>query len=66
MEYKRILIISNSFYPVVSPRSYRATELAKEFAGRGHAVKIITSFKDGVDYENWLLLLKYNSEILER
>jgi len=48
---RRILIISNSFYPVVSPRSYRATELAKEFAGRGCAVKIITSFKDGVDYE---------------
>jgi len=51
VEHKRIIIISNSFYPVVSPRSFRATELAKEFAGRGHAVKIITSFKDGVDYE---------------
>jgi len=51
MEYKKILIISNSFYPVVSPRSFRATELAKEFASRGHMVKIITSFVDGVDYE---------------
>ena len=50
MDHKRILIVSRSFYPTVSPRSFRATELAKEFARLGHSVKVITSFKDGVDY----------------
>jgi glycosyltransferase involved in cell wall biosynthesis len=51
MDSKSILIVSRSFYPTVSPRSFRATELAKEFARLGHRVKVITSFKDGVDYE---------------
>ena len=50
MDHKRFLIVSRSFYPTVSPRSFRATELAKEFARLGHRVKVITSFKDGVDY----------------
>ncbi|HQK69205.1 MAG TPA: glycosyltransferase [Bacteroidales bacterium] len=51
MGSKNILIVSRSFYPTVSPRSFRATELAKELARLGHRVKVITSFKDGVDYE---------------
>ena len=37
----RILIISGSFYPRNSPRSFRTTELAKEFARQGHEVKVV-------------------------
>ncbi|MBP8959660.1 MAG: glycosyltransferase [Bacteroidales bacterium] len=40
MEKKKILIICRSFYPEISPRSFRATELAKEFARQGHDVTV--------------------------
>jgi len=40
MEKKKILIICRSFYPEISPRSFRATELAKEFASQGHDVTV--------------------------
>lgn len=39
---KKILIVSNAFYPENSPRSFRTTELAKEFARQGHRVTVIT------------------------
>ncbi|MEQ8414408.1 MAG: glycosyltransferase [Imperialibacter sp.] len=42
MHRKKILIVSNGFYPEISPRSFRATELAKEFARQGHQVKVIS------------------------
>ncbi|HPF03108.1 MAG TPA: glycosyltransferase [Desulfobacteraceae bacterium] len=45
-EKKKILLVSNGFYPEISPRSYRATELAKEFIRQGHYVKVITKFRD--------------------
>lgn len=38
---KKILIISASFYPKNSPRSFRTTELVKEFCRKGHEVTII-------------------------
>lgn len=38
---KRILIVCKYFYPDLTPRSFRATELAKEFARRGHEVKVL-------------------------
>jgi len=38
----RILIASAAFYPENSPRSFRATELAKEFSRQGHAITVIT------------------------
>jgi hypothetical protein len=44
LKSKKILIISRSFYPTNSPRSFRTTELAKELAKQGHEVKVITSF----------------------
>lgn len=47
---KRILIISRSFYPIISPRSFRATELAKEFSRLGHDVTVITH-KDEIQTE---------------
>ncbi|MDR8390245.1 hypothetical protein NC796_03775 [Aliifodinibius sp. S!AR15-10] len=40
---KRILIVSRSFFPVNSPRSFRTTELVKEFAKKqGHEVTLLT------------------------
>lgn len=45
MAKKRILIVSAPFYPQNSPRANRATELAKEFARQGHAVKVLTEFQ---------------------
>jgi hypothetical protein len=42
---KKIILVSNAFYPEISPRSYRATELAKEFYRQGHQVTVITKFR---------------------
>ena len=42
MGKKKILIVSPAFYPVNSPRAFRATELAKEFARQGHEVTVLT------------------------
>lgn len=36
----KILIISGAFFPVRSPRSFRTTELAKEFCLQGHDVTV--------------------------
>lgn len=38
---KRILIVSKAFYPENSPRSFRTTELAKEFSKQGHEVTVL-------------------------
>lgn len=51
---KRILLVSNGFYPEISPRSYRATELAKELGRQGHIVKVITKFRS-FDYTPFLI-----------
>ncbi len=45
MEIKKILLVSVSFYPENSPRSFRATELAKEFSRLGHQVTVLTPLK---------------------
>ncbi len=42
----KLLLISNAFFPEMSPRSYRATELAKEFSRQGHEVVVITKFRN--------------------
>ena len=47
---KKILIVSRSFYPMNSPRSFRTTELAKEFARQGHEVIVLTP-KNGIYHE---------------
>jgi hypothetical protein len=39
---KKILIVSRSFYPINTPRSFRTTELVKEFSKRGHEVVVLT------------------------
>jgi hypothetical protein len=43
MKRIKILIVSKAFYPILSPRSHRATELAKEFARQGHHVTVLTN-----------------------
>lgn len=49
----KILIVTRSFWPVIAPRSFRATALAKEFAREGHVVTVITPRRDGIhdDFE---------------
>jgi len=42
MEKQKILIVSRSFYPTNSPRSFRTTELAKGFSKLGHDVTVLT------------------------
>lgn len=50
---KDILLVSSAFYPELSPRSFRATELAKEFCRQGHRVVVITRHRDH-DYVDFL------------
>lgn len=49
MSRKKILIVTHGFYPEQSPRSFRATELAKEFCRQGHQVTVMAPFRDGTD-----------------
>ncbi|MBE0676639.1 MAG: hypothetical protein IH591_18435, partial [Bacteroidales bacterium] len=54
MKQKRqILLVSNAFYPEISARSFRATELATEFSRQGHEVKVISKHR-GYDYNSFL------------
>lgn len=46
----RILIISRSFYPIVAPRSFRATELSKQLAQEGHEISVLTHLEEGFEY----------------
>jgi len=50
---KRILLVSSAFYPEISPRSFRATELAKEFYRQGHEVIVISKNREH-DYSAFL------------
>ncbi len=45
MQSKKILVVSISVYPEISPRSFRTTELVKEFSKQGHHVSLYT-FRD--------------------
>ena len=49
MMSKKILIVTNGFYPELSPRSFRATELAKELVRKGHEVTVCTHFREGLE-----------------
>ncbi len=59
---KKILIVCNSFYPVIAPRSFRATELAKELSKKGHEVTVCFPTKD-FDYHDFMQ--KYHLKILD-
>ena len=52
MENLRIVIVTAYYYPLNVPRAFRATELAHEFARRGHQVTVINAItvlnSDGV------------------
>jgi hypothetical protein len=50
---KKILLVTNAFYPEISPRSYRATELAREFCKQGHSVVVISKYRHH-DYDSFL------------
>jgi hypothetical protein len=52
MNKKRLLIICRRFYPVISPRAFRATELAKELARQGHDVTVCFP-TEGRDYSSF-------------
>lgn len=51
---KKILLISGAFYPENSPRSFRTTELVKEFCKQGHEVTLITLLQKDFDYSAFL------------
>lgn len=52
MDSKKILICSVSYFPKISPRSFRATELSKELARQGHSVTVLTNKRD-YNYESF-------------
>lgn len=52
MDKKKILIVSRAFHPIIAPRSFRATELAKELSKQGHEVTVLTH-KRHFDYEKF-------------
>ena len=37
----KILIVSGNYYPTISPRAFRTTELARELARQGHSVRVL-------------------------
>ncbi len=41
----RIMILTKSFHPKISPRAFRATELAMEFSKQGHEVKVYSTIE---------------------
>jgi hypothetical protein len=43
---RSILLVAAAFYPVITPRSFRATELAKELVKKGHHVTVITKYRE--------------------
>jgi hypothetical protein len=45
---KDILIVTHGFFPEQSPRSFRATELAKEFCRQGHKVTVVAPERQGM------------------
>ena len=53
MKKYKILLVSSAFYPELSPRSFRATELAKEFIREGHELTVIIKSRD-YDYSSFL------------
>jgi len=58
----KILIITYYFFPEITPRAFRAFELAKEFSRLGHDVSIIIP-SCNFDYKD--LELEYNFKIIQ-
>ena len=49
MDKKKILIVTRAFYPTQSPRSFRATELAKELYRQGHDVTVMAPRRENLE-----------------
>jgi glycosyltransferase involved in cell wall biosynthesis len=62
---KRIFLISDAFYPENSPRSYRATELAKALHEQGHDITILTKFRN-YDYSQFLAEHQFKLTMLQK
>ncbi len=62
MNKERILIVSKAFYPMNSPRSFRTTELVKEFAKKGCEVTLLTEKNEQfhLEFEH-----KFNVKIID-
>ena len=43
---KKILIVTRLFHPEITPRAFRAYELAKEFSRQGHDVTVLTTERE--------------------
>ena len=56
-----ILIVSRAFYPEISPRSFRATELAKELSRQGHDVSVLCPCSKEQD----ILIKKFGIKIID-
>ena len=50
----QIVIISYNIYPVLSPRSFRTTELAKELVKKGHKVTLYAKLIRDYDYTSFV------------
>ncbi|WP_225035062.1 glycosyltransferase [Winogradskyella sp. SM1960] len=46
MNSKKILIVTRFFHPDITPRAFRAFELAKELSRQGHNVTVLTTKRD--------------------
>ncbi len=42
---KKILIVSSAYFPRISPRSFRTTQLAEELSQQGHDVTVLTHIR---------------------
>lgn len=60
MRGKKVLLVSASFFPEISPRSFRTTELAKELARQGHD---LTVYIPGNEKEYLSFSQEYNMTI---
>ena len=58
----KILIISTSFFPKITPRSFRTTELVKELCRQGHQVVLMTYY---FPKHHDLLMQEYGFQIID-
>jgi len=56
---KNILIVTYYFYPEISPRAFRTTELVKELARRGHNIDLLIPDND-FDYSDFINCFSIN------
>ena len=61
MTQKKILIFSKYFFPQITPRAFRATELAIEFAKRGHTVTVLIETQN---YDYSIFETQYSIKII--